>query len=81
MSQDTFVRWHCFKPTTCFGPCSGPSSGHRSIYSSKLYSESHKIHQSKIQRDLVIQFSSFRILNDKEISLNFRVIYIMTFTV
>jgi len=34
MSQNTTVFAGCyyFKPTTCFGPCSGPSSGH------KLYS-------------------------------------------
>jgi hypothetical protein len=28
--------------TTCFGPCAGPSSGHK-IYEEKLYSVSHKI--------------------------------------
>jgi len=43
-----------FKLTTCFGPCSGPSSSHKGIYSRKLYSISHKIYQSKIQQDLVV---------------------------
>ena len=43
-----------FQLTTCFGPCSGPSSGHKSIYSRILYSMSHKIYQSKIRRDLVV---------------------------
>ena len=44
MSQNTtkFVRCY-FKLTTGFGPCSGPSSGHKSIYSRKLHSISHKI--------------------------------------
>jgi hypothetical protein len=37
-----------FKLTTCFGPCSGLSSGHKSIYKKKKYSISHKIYQSKI---------------------------------
>ena len=51
MSQNTthFVRRYHFKLTTCLGPCSGPSSGHKSIYIMKLYSISHKICQSKIQ--------------------------------
>jgi hypothetical protein len=60
MSQNTtkFVRCY-FKLRTCFGPFSGPSSGNKSIYSRKLYSTSHKIYQSKIQRDLVVvQYSS-----------------------
>jgi len=43
--------------TTKFASCSGPPSGHKSIHSRKLYSISHKIHQSKIdttiERDLV----------------------------
>jgi len=40
MSQNTtkFVRGYYFKLTTCFGPCLGPPSGHKSIYSRKLYS-------------------------------------------
>jgi hypothetical protein len=56
MNQNTtkFLRCCYFKLTTCFGPCSGPSSGHRSIYSRKLYSISHKIYQSKTQRDLIV---------------------------
>jgi len=56
MSQNTtkLVRCYYFKLTTCFGPCSGPSSGHKSIYSRKLYSISYKIYQSKIQRDLFL---------------------------
>ena len=61
MSQNTtkFVRCYYFKLTTCFGPCSGPSSGHKSIYSRKLYSISHKIYQSKIQQNLiVVQYSN-----------------------
>jgi len=61
MSQNTnkFVGCYYFKLTTYFGPCSGPSSGHKSIYSKKLYSMSHKIYQSKIQRDLVVvQYSN-----------------------
>jgi len=54
MSQNTTKFVSCyFKLTTCFGPCSEPSSGHKSIYSRKLYSISHKIYQSKIQRDLI----------------------------
>jgi len=60
MSQNTtkFVRCY-FKLTTCFSPCSWPSSGHKSIYSKKLYSISHKIYQSEIQRDLVaVQYSN-----------------------
>ena len=46
MNQNTtqFVRCCYFKLATCFGPCSGPSSGHKSIYSIKLYSISHKIY-------------------------------------
>ena len=49
MSQNTtkFVRCCYVKLTTCFGPCSGPSSCHKSIYSRKLYSISHKIYKSK----------------------------------
>ena len=61
MSQNItkFVRCFYFKMTTCFGPCSGPSSGHKSIHSRKLYSISHKIYQSKIQRDLFfVQYSN-----------------------
>jgi len=55
MSQNTIKFVSCyFKLTTCFGPCSGPSSGHRSIYSRKLYSVSHKMYQSEVQRDLVV---------------------------
>ena len=54
-----FARCYYFKLTTCFGPCSGPSSGHKVIYSRKLYSMSHKIYRSKIQRDLfVVQYSN-----------------------
>ena len=60
MSQNTtkFARCYYFKLTTCFGPCSGPSSGHKGIYWRKLYNISHKICQSKIQRDLVFQYSN-----------------------
>jgi len=55
MSQNTTKFFRCyFKLTTCFGPCSGPFSGHKSIYLRKLSSISHKIYQSKIQRDLVV---------------------------
>jgi len=38
MSQNTtkFDRGYYFKLITCFGPYSGPSSGHKSIYSRKL---------------------------------------------
>jgi len=60
MSQNTnkfFFRCY-FKLTTCFGPCSGPSSDHKSIYSRKLYSISHKIYQSETRRDLVVQYSN-----------------------
>ena len=54
-----FDRCYYFKLTTCFGPCSGPSSGHKGIYSRKLYIISHKIHQYNIQRDLVVvQYSN-----------------------
>jgi len=40
MSQKTSKFFRCcyFKLTTCFGPCSGPSSGHKSIYSREIYS-------------------------------------------
>jgi len=50
ISQNTtkFARCYYFKLTTCFGPCSGPSSGHKVIYSRKLYSISHKIYQYNI---------------------------------
>ena len=61
MSQNTtkFVRCCYFKRTVCFGPCCAPSSGHRGIYSRKLYSISHKIYRSKIQRDHVfVQYSN-----------------------
>jgi len=61
MSLNTtkFARCYYFKLTTCFVPCSGPSSGHKCIYSRKLYSISHKIYQSKLQRDLVfVQYSA-----------------------
>ena len=60
MSQNTtkFVSSCYLKLTTCFGPCCGPSSGHKDIYSRKLYSIGHKIYQSKIQQDLVIQYSN-----------------------
>ena len=71
MSQNTtkFVICYNFKLTTCFGPCCGPSSGHKSIYSRKLYSISHKIYQSKIQRDLfVVQYSNDTSLYVVEIS-------------
>ena len=61
MSQNTtkFAICYYFKLTTCFGPCSGPYSGHKCIYSRKLYSISHKIYQSKIQRNLfVVRYSN-----------------------
>jgi len=61
MSQNKtkFVSCFYFKLTTCFGLCSGPSSGHENIYSRKLYSISRKIFQSKIQPDLVVvQYSN-----------------------
>jgi len=60
MSQNTTKFVICyFKLTTCFDPCSGPSSGHENIYSRKLYCISHKIYKSKIQRYLVfIQYSN-----------------------
>ena len=61
MSQNTNTFSNCFyfKMTTPFGLCSGPSSGHKSIYSRKLYTISHKIYQSKIQRHLiVVQYSN-----------------------
>jgi len=61
MSRNTtkFARCYYFKLTTCFGLCSGPSSGHKGIYSTKLYIISHKTYQSKIQRDLVVvQYSN-----------------------
>jgi len=60
MSQNTTKFFRCcyFKLATCFDPCSGPSSGHKSIYSRKLYSISHKIHQSKTQHDLVVQYTN-----------------------
>jgi len=63
MSQNTtkLIRYYYyyFKLTTCFGPCSGPSSGHKSIYSRKLYIIIYKIYQSKIQRDLfIVQYSN-----------------------
>ena len=56
MSQNTTKFYGCcyFKLTTCFGSCSEPSSGHKSIYSRKLYSISHKMYQFKIQPDLVV---------------------------
>ena len=38
-----FVSSCYFKPTTYFGPCCGPSSSHKGIYSRKLYSLSHKM--------------------------------------
>ena len=45
--------------TTRFDPCSGPSSGHKSTYSRKLHSISHKIYHSKIQRDFVfVEYSN-----------------------
>jgi len=59
MSQNTtkFAKCYYFKLATCFGPCCGPSSGHNGLHSRKLYSIIHKIHQSKIQRDLfVVQY-------------------------
>jgi len=61
MSQNTtkFARCYYFNLMTCFGPCYGPSSGHKVIHSRKLYSISHKIYQSKIQRDrFVVQYSN-----------------------
>jgi len=58
MSQNTTKFFRCcyFKMRTCFGPCSGSgsSSGHRSIYSKKLYSVSHKIYHSKTQQVLIV---------------------------
>ena len=43
LNTNTTIFFRCyFKLTTCFGPFSGPSSGHKSIYSRKLYSVSHK---------------------------------------
>ena len=93
MGQNTtkFVICFYFKLTACFGPCSGPSSGHRSIYSRKLYSMSHKIYQSEIQRDLEfyiyifydLYFMTIKYINlkFKEILLNFRLIYFMTYIV
>jgi len=58
MSQNTtkFFRCFYFKLTTYFDPCSGPSSGHKSIYSRKLYSINHKIYESKTQRHLVLVY-------------------------
>jgi hypothetical protein len=55
MSQSTtkFVRCY-FKLMTRFGPCPGPFSGHKIIYSRKLYNISHKMYQSKTQRDLIV---------------------------
>jgi len=49
MSQNTtkFVRCYYFK-LACFGPCSVPSSGHKSIYSRKLYSISINLKFNKI---------------------------------
>ena len=61
MSQNTTNFDDCcyFKLTTCFGPCSGPSSGHKRIYCRKLYSINHKIGKSIIQRDVVVvQYSN-----------------------
>jgi len=61
MSQNTNIFLNCFyfKLTTTFDPCSEPSSVQKSIYSTKLYSISHKIYQSKIQRHLiVVQYSN-----------------------
>ena len=61
MSPNTTKFYRCyFKLTTRFGPCSEPSSDHNFFcYSRKLYSISHKIYQSKTQRDLVIvQYSN-----------------------
>jgi len=61
MSQNTtkLVRCNYFKLATCFGPCSGPSSGDKSIYSRKLYTISYKIYKSKIQRDFfIVQYSN-----------------------
>ena len=54
-----FIRCCYFKLSTCFVPCFGPSSGHKIIYSRKLYSISHKIYQSETQQDLVVvQYSN-----------------------
>jgi hypothetical protein len=48
MSQHTTKFFRCyFKLTTCFDLWSGTSSGHKIIYSRKLYSISHEIYQSK----------------------------------
>jgi len=65
MSQNTakFSRCCYFKLTTCFDPCSGPSSGRKIIYSKKLNSIYIYIYiyiyKSKTQRDLVfVQYSN-----------------------
>jgi len=61
MSQNTTKFASCcyFKLTTCFGPFCGASSGHKSIYSRKLYSMSYKMYRPKTQRDLVVvQYSN-----------------------
>ena len=60
MSRNTTKSFRCYsKLTTFFGPCSGPSLDHKSIYSRKLHSISHKIYLSKTHRDLaVVQYSS-----------------------
>ena len=59
MSQNTTKFARCyFKLTTCFGPCCGTSSGHKVIYSRKLYNVNHKIYQSKIKHNLVVQHSN-----------------------
>ena len=49
-----YLLCYLFKLTTCFGPCFGPSSGHKDIYLRKLYSMNYKIYQTKIQPDLVV---------------------------
>jgi len=61
MSRNTtkFVKCYYFKLTTCFGPLLWAIFRSQSIYSRKLYSISHKIHQSKNQRDfIVVQYSN-----------------------
>ena len=59
MSQNTTEFFRCcyIKLTTCFGPCCGPSSGHKNIYSWKLYSVSHKIYQSKKLNKISLLFN------------------------
>jgi len=68
MSQNTtkFVRCCYFRLTTCFSPCSGPSSGHKSIYSWKLYSISHKIYHLKFNKNFrLIYFMNYIVSSNK----------------